>query len=137
MKKMKMARATTLTFREGCELYLESCRQRNLREGTINHYNQSYTQFYKYFDPDMPVEDIDENSYKNYVVYLRATLENDISINSYLRDFITTMHFLMDEGYIPRYKMRAIKVDKTNIETYNDQALKLLLKKNRYQEMLF
>jgi len=38
MKKLKMARGVTLTFEEGCEKYLEYCRQRNLRQGTINHY---------------------------------------------------------------------------------------------------
>ena len=56
MKKIKMARGVTLTFEEGCNKYLENCRQRNLREGTIGHYRQSYTQFYKYFDPKMPVK---------------------------------------------------------------------------------
>ena len=34
MKKLKMARGITLTFEEGCNKYLENCRQRNLREGT-------------------------------------------------------------------------------------------------------
>ena len=33
MKKLKMARGVTLTFEEGCNKYLENCRQRNLREG--------------------------------------------------------------------------------------------------------
>ena len=42
MKKIKMARGTTLTFEEGCNKYLENCRQRNLRQGTINHYIQVY-----------------------------------------------------------------------------------------------
>ena len=43
MKKLKMARSVTLTFEEGCNKYLENCRQRNLREGTINHYiTQNY-----------------------------------------------------------------------------------------------
>ena len=41
MKKLKMARGVTLAFEEGCNKYLENCRQRNLREGTINHYRQS------------------------------------------------------------------------------------------------
>jgi len=35
MKKLKMAKGTILTFEEGCNKYLEYCRQRNLREGTI------------------------------------------------------------------------------------------------------
>ena len=42
MKKIKMKRGTTLTFEEGCDKYLEHCRQRNLRDGTIRHYRQSY-----------------------------------------------------------------------------------------------
>ena len=129
MQKLKMNSMNSITFEEGCNKYLDYCRQRNLREGTINHYKQSYTQFYKFFPPETPLENIDESAYKRYVLHLKATLKNDVSINSYLRDYITTMHFLMDEGYIPRYKMRAIKVDKTNIETYNDSELKILLKK--------
>ena len=88
MKKLKMVKEIALTFEEGCNKYLENCRQRNLRQGTINHYKQSYKQFYKYFDPEMPVDDIDANVYKDYVLHLKANLSNDVSINSYLRDFI-------------------------------------------------
>ena len=58
MQKIKMSRGTLLTFEEGCNKYLENCRQRNLRDGTINHYRQSYLYFYSitipnlYFDRD-------------------------------------------------------------------------------------
>ena len=110
-----MTRSVTLTFEEGCNKYLENCRQRNLREGTIGHYRQSYTQFYKFFDPKMPIEDIDEQLYKDYVLHLKATLDNDVSINSYLRDLITTIHFFMNEGWLPHFRMQAIKVDKSHI----------------------
>ena len=137
MKKIEMARGVTLTFEEGCNKYLENCRQRNLREGTIGHYKQSYTQFYKYFDPNMPIEDIDESTYKDYVLHLKSTLDNDVSINSYLRDLITTLHYFMNEGYIPHFKMQAIKVDKSHIETYNEQELKLLLNKPNIKKCSF
>ena len=50
MQKIKMSRGTLLTFEEGCNKYLENCRQRNLREGTINHYRQSYLYFYLSID---------------------------------------------------------------------------------------
>ncbi len=53
MKKIKMHQQL-LTFEEGCNLYLLNCKKRNLRQGTINHYKQSYTQFYKYFDMEDP-----------------------------------------------------------------------------------
>ena len=126
-----------LTFEEGCNKYLEYCRQRNLRQGTMNHYRQSYVQFFKFFEPSTPIEEIDEDAYKRYVLYLRSTLNNDVSINSYLRDFITTMHYLMNEGYIQSYKMQAIKVDKSHIETYNEQELQLLLKKPNIKKCSF
>ena len=48
MKKLKMT-TQKLTFEEGCNKYLEYCRQRNLREGTVRHYRQSYLYFYKYY----------------------------------------------------------------------------------------
>ena len=137
MKKLKMSRGVTLTFEEGCNKYLENCRQRNLREGTINHYKQSYKQFYKFFKPDMPVEKIDAKMYKDFVLYLKANLHNDVSINSYLRDLITTLHFFMNEGYIPHFKMQAIKVDKSQIETYTEAELKLLLKKPNIKKCNF
>ncbi len=70
-----------------------------------------------------------QRAYKNYVIHLRETLHNDISINAYLCDLITTLHFLMNEGYIEHYKMKSIKVDKSNVKTYTDDELKLLLQK--------
>ena len=126
-----------LTFEEGCNKYLDNCRQRNLRQGTINHYRQSYVQFFKFFDPDTPIEEIDEEAYKRYVLHLRSTLNNDVSINSYLRDFIAIIHFFMNEGYIPHFKMHAIKVDKTHVETYTEKELQLLLKKPNMKKCKF
>jgi integrase/recombinase XerD len=63
-----MSRKVILTFEEGCNKYLENCRQRNLREGTINHYRQSYLYFYKYFNPKMPINKIDSTAYKKFVL---------------------------------------------------------------------
>ena len=137
MKKMKMTVSDKVTFEEGCNKYLDNCRQRNLREGTINHYKQSYTQFYKYFDANMPVENFTSDMYKQYVVFLRNTLQNDVSINSYLRDLITTFHFLMNEGYVEPFKMQAIKVDRTNVETYSDDELRTLLQKPNIKKCSF
>ena len=128
MKKIRMAH-NAITFEQGCNMYLDNCRQRNLRQGTINHYKQSYTQFYKYFDAEMPIEDFNKDVFNAYVVYLKDTIQNDVSINSYLRDLITTAHFWQNEGYIPHFKMQAIKVDRSPVETYTETELIKLLQK--------
>ena len=137
MKKLRMMQSNTLTLEEGCNKYLDNCRARNLREGTINHYRQTYVQFEKFFDMKMLVSDITEDHYQRYVVFLRETLHNDVSINSYLRDFITTMHFLMNEGYLASFRMQAIKVDRSAVETYSDQELFALLKKPNIKKCSF
>lgn len=49
-----------------CRLLAYYHRQRNLRQGTINHYRQSYVQFFK---PDTPIEEFDEDAYKRYVLH--------------------------------------------------------------------
>ena len=49
MKKLRIVEQNFLTLEEGCNKYLDNCRSRNLREGTINHYRQSYVQFAKFF----------------------------------------------------------------------------------------
>ena len=84
MKRIQMVQKTGIAFKEGCEKYLDDCRQRNLREGTMRHYKQSYTQFYKVISPDLPLEEFTEKTYTDYVKYLVETLHNDVSINSYL-----------------------------------------------------
>ena len=35
MKKLRLEKTEMITFKEGCERYLNDCRIRNLREGTI------------------------------------------------------------------------------------------------------
>lgn len=128
MQKLKMNQIT-LTFFEGCDKYIDYCKQRNLREATINHYQQSYKQFFHYFNPDMPLDDLTKCMYDGYVIYLKEHLSNDVSINAYLRDLITTLHYLMDNGYLERFKMQSIKVDKSPVETYSDSELTALLQK--------
>ncbi len=136
MKKIKMV-SKKITLEEGFEKYISSCRIRNLRQGTINHYKQSYTQILKFFDPDMPLSDFCLDDYNNYVLYLKSYLTNDVSINSYLRDLITTMHFLMDEGYVAPFKMTTIKTDKQSVETYTEEELSILLQKPNIKKCSF
>ena len=122
MKTKKVMGVSAMTFREGCEAYLLNCRQRNLREATIKHYQQSYTQFYKTIAPDMLLKDFDAKVYEGYVRFLLDKLDNDVSVNSYLRDLITTLHFLMDEVHVRRFKMKSIRVDKQAVDTYTDEG---------------
>ena len=43
----------------------------------------------------------------------------------------------MNEGYMEHFKMKAIKVDKTHVETYTDDELMVLLKKPNIKKCTF
>ena len=36
MKRLRMVRDSAMTFEDGCNKYITDCKERNLREGTIN-----------------------------------------------------------------------------------------------------
>ena len=115
MPKIKMNCQESITFEEGCNLYLQNCKERNLREDTIRHYRQSYLRFYRYFERTMSLKEMNAQKYNGFVLHLKEEISNDVSINSYLRDLIATLHFLMDEGRVEPFKMKAIKVDKWTV----------------------
>ena len=58
----------------------------------------------------------------DYVIHLKKVLHNDPSINSYLRDLTTTIHFFTNEGWLPHFKMKVIKVDKSHIVFTNFES---------------
>ena len=62
-KKLTMTKCKDLTLEEGFDLHLESCKLRNLREGTIRHYKDSYRQFMKFFPADMQIREMNEKKY--------------------------------------------------------------------------
>lgn len=132
-----MVRKNGVTLRDGCDKYLDNCRIRNLRIHTIKHYEQSYQKLFNFFDEDMLLSDFTNTSYQDYSKWLQSTLDNDISINAYLRDLITTVHFWQNEEYVEYFKMQSIKVDKHAKETYTEDELRALLKKPNIRKCNF
>lgn len=117
-----------LTLEECFKMYIQDCKSRNLRPATISHYKSSYKQMFNYFSPDMLIDDFTLDTFNGFVIYLKEHLTNDVSINAYLRDLITTLHYLMANEYMPTFKLNGIRVDQPAKETYTDQELKALLK---------
>ena len=136
-KKITMSTAKRVSLEDGCNMHLENCKQRNLREGTIRHYKDSYVQFMKFFSADMPLCEMTERKYYDYVSYLKGRLDSDISVQTYSRDLRTVLYFLMREGYVRHFKVKEIKVDKHAIETYTEDELMALLKKPNVKKCRF
>ena len=130
MKKMQMNIENNITFSQGCDEYILDCKARNLRDGTIKHYTDSAKQIMKYIGDDILIKDIDKNVIDNFIIQMRENpLLNDVSLYTYSRDFKTLMYFFMKKEYIQYFKIIIPKADRQPIETYNDNELRVLLRK--------
>lgn len=133
-----MTVSNNMTFEQGCNEYLDDCRARNLRDGTINHYKSSLQQIYKYIDADMSIEDITIKTFNNYVIAMGKREDvNSTTVYSYSRDLRTFLYFFMKQEYIPNFKITLSKADKQPIETYSDADLKKMLKKPNLKQCTF
>ena len=71
MKKIRMCFPNEKTFREGFEEYILDCKARNLRDGTINHYQESIKQIYKRITPDTLISSMCQQTMANFYISLR------------------------------------------------------------------
>lgn len=138
MKKIKMNVNSSITFEQGCKEYLDNCRARNLRNGTIKHYTETISQLYKYIDKNMPIEDLTSKTFDEFIIALRDNdAMNDMTLYTYGRDFKTLLYFFMKQEYMPSFKIKLTKADKQPIETYTDDDLKKMLKKPNLKQCTF
>lgn len=136
-KRITLSAETRMTLEDGCNKYLDNCRQRNLSEITILHYRESYRHFYKFYGKDMPLTAMDKTRFDDFLGYLRSITENDLTIQSYQKNLITVLRFLMKEGDVKRFDMQRAKATEKSVETYTDEELHILLKKPNLRKCSF
>lgn len=127
-----------ITFEEGCKEYLDNCKARNLRNGTIKHYVDTINQMYKYIDREMPIEELTIKTFDQFMMALRDNDSlNDTTLYTYGRDLKTLFYFFMKQEYMPTFKIKLAKADKQPIETYTDDELKKMLRKPNLKQCTF
>lgn len=132
MEKIKMqpTRPEDALLTDAFADFLEKCRAKNLSEKTLNIYTVHFKFFREYLsDPDKKVSDITEDTLEGFILYLQNRGCNDITVQSYMRGVRCFCYYLMEEGYLQRFKIKLPKADKRIKETYTDTELKKLLKK--------
>ncbi len=129
-KKMKLCVATQKTFEQGFQEFLLDCKSRNLRQGTLIHYETAIKQIYKRIPAHTPIDDLNAKTMPNFIIELRDDPNiNDVSMGTYARDLKTILRFFMRCKYLPHFEIAIPKTDKQPIECYTDAELKKLLKK--------
>lgn len=129
-EKLKMISSATITFEEGYDDFILDCKARNLRDGSIKHYDDAIKQIWKYIPKDTLIADIDEDLFDCYKIALRENDQiNDVSMYTYCRTLKTILRFFYKRGWLPYMELQLTKADKSPTVTYTDEELKLLLKK--------
>lgn len=138
MKKMRMCFLGEKTFADGFAEYILDMKARNLREGTIHHYQESIKQIYKRIPADTPISSMDKKTMTEFYIALREDKNlNEVSMGTYARDLKTIMRFFMRQKYIPQFDIPLPKADKAPIETYTDEELRKLLRKPDVHKCIF
>lgn len=68
---MRMCADNGKTFEEGFAEYILDCKARNLRDGTIAHYQSSIPQIYKRIPADSLISSMDAKTMPNFIIALR------------------------------------------------------------------
>lgn len=138
MKKMRMCFPREKTFSDGFQEYILDCKARNLRDGTIHHYQESVKQIYKRIPPNTPISSLNQQTMQKFYIALRDDPNlNEVSMGTYARDLKTLMRFFMKCGYVPHFEIPLPKADKAPIQTYTDEELRKLLKKPDVRKCIF
>ena len=137
MKIIKMKKPNEMTLANGCEEYLIDCKARNLRAGTIKHWNEATHNILIYFNGEMLISELNKDTMKQFVLVLQEKNLHDMSIYAYTRDLRTLMYFFMRMGWLNEFRIATPKVTRPSIETYTDKELALLLKKPNVNKCSF
>ena len=98
------------TFEDGFKEYILDCKARNLRDGTIHHYQESIKQIYKRIPPDTPISSMNKQTMTDFYIALREDPNlNEVSMGTYARDLKTLMRFFMKCQYIPHFEIQLSK----------------------------
>lgn len=137
-KRIKMSVKTEKTFEEGYEDFVLNCQARNLREGTIKHYNDSIKQIYKIIPKETLISEMDEDTFDMFKITLRNDKDkNDMSCYTYGRELKTILRFFMKNEWMDKFELPLQKADKSPTECYTDEELKKLLKKPNIKKCSF
>lgn len=138
MKKIYRRNARgAITIDELYDEFISSRIVRNVRESTIISYNKNTKNFKSWLHKEgiQDVRDIDKHTILEYMLYLQETMQNQASINSYLRAVKALIYFAMEEeqSYIEHFRFKLPKEDSNIGSTYSDKEINKLLKKPNFK----
>lgn len=132
-KVKKSAQADEHLLLDAFEEFIEEKEAKNLATSTIKNYELTFRLYCEFnnFDRNTTTESIDSSSVFKWINSMKIDNAKITSINHYLRDIGTFLHWCMDidRGYIKPFKMPKMETQEEQPKAFTDDELDLLLEK--------
>lgn len=129
-QRLTMKKDTKITVEEAYGLFEKKAKVKNLSENTLRTYKYHFDSFIKCIDKSRQLSSISSEDIDDFILYLKNDCKiKPVTINSYLRTIRVFLYYCMDCGYLKRFRISTIRVDKAIKETYTANELKNLLQK--------
>lgn len=127
-----------ITIDELYEMYMADCRRRNLSSYSLRNYKDKYHVFTKTIDNRLKCSQVDKQLIDDWISELKTMVDNDVSINTYIRGIRPIMYYGMREGLIDEFKISLIREkDRDNKIPYNAEEVQTLLRRPKIKDVTF
>lgn len=129
---ISMSKVNSVTLKEGLEDFLEFKKSEGKEATTIKAYSNDFSYFIEAFGNDYLCHDVTAKMVTvDFPNYLRKRNPNirDTSIQSYLVSTRAVLYYLIDEGYMPPFKIKIKKIVPDLKAIYTPEELEKLLRK--------
>jgi len=111
-QKIKIKSKKELKLSEGWEKFERYCKIHNLAEDTIDFYKLGYKYLEDFLGKKYMLQKINEEVIEKFIEFLINTEMKNTSINSRLRAVRRYIYYYIEKGYIKKFKISLLKVQK-------------------------
>ena len=118
-----------ISINEAFKKFYKTCRIKNLRESTLDFYEETIHYFDKYYNTENTCVSLTQDIIDGYIEHMQEKDIKGTTINTRLKGLRVIINYFNSMGYTRDLKVILIKVDEEIKQPYTEEALKVLLKK--------
>lgn len=135
-EKITLCLDDQVTLEQAFEEFIQMKTVMNSSKETLKFYQYCFRYFVEFFGEMRKCSEVTEKTIYDYLMHIRNT-KPDIApktVCSYIRGLRAIFYYMMDCGYMQRFKISLPKTGETIKETYTDAEIQRLIKKPKIKK---
>lgn len=132
MAKMKMNlhnKSANMTLKELIDEHLSDCESRGLSKYTLKSYTDNARIILQYLDENTELTDINNQTISQLIRAIQSTGVKPSTVNNRVRYLKALFNYAYDSDYMPKLRIKSVKMTYENKNPLNEQEVKKLLRK--------